>query len=234
MIFVGDGSFRKTGKTFLKYFVELGELKPNESILDVGCGIGRMAIPLTKYLAKEGHYDGFDVVESGIDWCQKKVTPRYPNFIFKRVDIYNKRYNPQGKLKALEFKFPYGSASYDFTFLTSVFTHMLPDDMENYFSEIVRILKKGGRCLISFFLLNEESVRLIHQRKSTLGFYHEFNRYRTTDMNNHEVAVAYDEPYILELFKKHGLNIRHPIYYGSWCRRSSFLSYQDIIVASKN
>ncbi len=49
-IFVGDGNFKKIGEEFLWYFIKLGELKPNERVLDVGCGIGRMAAPLTKYL----------------------------------------------------------------------------------------------------------------------------------------------------------------------------------------
>jgi hypothetical protein len=38
MIFVGDGDFRAIGKEFLLYFKDLGELKPNENVLDVGCG----------------------------------------------------------------------------------------------------------------------------------------------------------------------------------------------------
>lgn len=40
--------FKKNGEEFLRYFIELGNLKPNEKILDVGCGIGRKTIPLPK------------------------------------------------------------------------------------------------------------------------------------------------------------------------------------------
>ncbi len=72
MIFVGAGEFKKIGKLFLYYFIEYGGLRPNENVLDVGCGIGRKAAPLTKYLNETGSYEGFDIVDHGISWCKKK------------------------------------------------------------------------------------------------------------------------------------------------------------------
>lgn len=81
----------------------------------------------------------------------KNITPKYPNFNFQLADIYNKMYNPQGKYKASDYKFPYANETFDFVFLTSVFTHLLPQDMERYLSEIARVLKKNGRCFITFF-----------------------------------------------------------------------------------
>jgi SAM-dependent methyltransferase len=236
MIFVGGGGFRRIGEAFLGYFVELCGLKPNERVLDVGCGVGRMAVPLTKYMDNTGSYEGFDIVARGIKWCRKRISPRYPNFSFQLADVFNRRYNPHGKHKASEYRFPYEHESFDFVFLTSVFTHMLPQDMENYFSEIVRVLKRGGRCLITFFLLNEESLELINARRiesDDFDFRHQHGEYRTTCNSTHEAAVCYDEAYVLGLHEKHGLRIRQPIHYGSWCGRSDFLSRQDIIISSK-
>ena len=234
MIFVGAaGDFKKIGEEFLRYFIELGDLKSNERVLDVGCGIGRMAVLLTKYLDKRGSYEGFDIVADGINWCRKKITPKYPNFHFQLADVFNKRYNPNGKYKASKYKFPYENESFDFIFLISVFTHMLPQDMENYFCEIARILKRDERCLVTFFLLNKESLQLINTRKSTLDFKYKFGKYRTKNINIPEAAVCYDEAFVLGLYEKYGLKIKQPIRYGSWCGRSNFLSYQDIIIASK-
>lgn len=231
-IFVGNGDFKKIGEEFLRYFMELGDLKPNERVLDVGCGIGRMSLPLTKYLNKRGSYEGFDIVADGITWC-KKISSKYPNFHFQLANVFNKNYNPNGKFRAAEYKFPYESESFDFVFLTSVFTHILPQDMENYFCEISRVLKRSGRCLITFFLLNKKSLQLINARKSTLDFKYEFGKFRTIDANTPEAAVCYDEAFILGLYEKYGLKIKQPIRYGSWCGRSNFLSYQDIIIVSK-
>src|SRR5205085_6486747 len=51
------GEFRATGAEFLRYFIELGGLRPTEHVLDVGCGVGRMAVPLTGYLDAGGRYE---------------------------------------------------------------------------------------------------------------------------------------------------------------------------------
>jgi ubiquinone/menaquinone biosynthesis C-methylase UbiE len=148
---VGGGDFEKIGKEILQTLIEIGGLKPSERVLDVGCGVGRVAIPLTKYLKDNGSYEGFDVVPKEIKWCQKNISPRFPNFNFQLADVYNKAYNPYAKHEASKYKFPYDDDTFDFVFLTSVFTHMLTKDMENYLSEIVRVLKKGGNALSLIF-----------------------------------------------------------------------------------
>jgi len=126
-----------------------------------------------------------------------------------------------------------GNESFDFVFLTSVFPHMLPPGMENYFSEINRILKQGGRCFITFFLLTRESLELIEINESPIDFKYEINGYRVKNRDIPEEAVAYDEKYIQELYRENNFQITYPIHYGSWCGREKFLSYQDIVLAIK-
>jgi len=229
----GQEDFKSIGEEFLRYFRELGRLKPHERVLDVGCGIGRMAVPLTKYLDERGSYEGFDIVAEGITWCMKRITPKHPNFHFQLADVFNVKYNPRGTCKACEFHFPYESESFDFVFLTSVFTHMLPQDMEHYLCEVARAMRRGGRCLITFFLLNRESLELINLGKSTYDFRHEGRQFRTIDKATPESGVAYHEEFVRGLFEKCGLTIEEPIHFGSWCGRDDFLSYQDIIIALK-
>jgi ubiquinone/menaquinone biosynthesis C-methylase UbiE len=236
LMFVGTRDitvFKKNGEEHLRYFIELGELKPDEKVLDVGCGIGRKAVPLTRYLNNIGEYEGFDIVKEGIDWCNQKISKKYPNFQFQLADMFNSQYNPQGRFKAYEYRFPYEDGYFDFVFLTSVFTHMLPEDVENYFSEITRVLKKDGRCFITFFLGNDASLELLNGNKSSLDFKYRKDKYLTVNTNIPEIAVCYDEPFILDLYEKYGLNIKTPIHYGSWCGRTDSLSYQDIIIATK-
>lgn len=238
LMFVGKGDFKKIGDSFVEYFINIGNLKPDDHVLDVGCGIGRMALPLTKYLSKNARYEGFDIVPEGIKWCQKKITPLYPNFHFQLADIKNLRYHPSGKYEGSVYRFPYEDKSFDFVFLTSVFTHLLPADLENYLSEIARVMRPGATCFITFFILNSESEALISAGKSDFKFKYRYENHAVESEKGPEDAVAYKEQYVRDLFKSTQLEISGPIRFGYWCGRNKFsakkdVEYQDIIIAKK-
>ena len=237
LIGFGRREFRRVGEEFFHHFVHLAGLKPNERVLDVGCGFGRMAVPLIKYLNTDGSYEGFDVGKKAIDWCMERITSKYPNFRFRSVDVCNEYYNPEGTHKASEHVFPYEDESFDFVFFASVLTHMLPEDVGKYLFETSRVLRKRGRCLMTLFLLNEDVPRDLADKQTGLPFKHVFGIYSSVDAKTPEVGVAYDEQFIRQLCKKHGLRIREPIHYGAW-RRSQYaylnISNQDVAVARKD
>jgi hypothetical protein len=110
---------------------------------------------------------------------------------------------------------------------------LLPADLENYLYEISRVLKPGGRCLLTYFLLNAESAHLLDAGQSQLPFKHHSGVYRTITPHRPEDAICYDEKFVLGLHEKYGLEVLQPVYYGSWCNRSKALSHQDVIVAAK-
>ncbi|MCX6584382.1 MAG: class I SAM-dependent methyltransferase [Candidatus Aminicenantes bacterium] len=58
-----------------------------------------------------------DIVDEGIEWRRKKITPLFPNFTFFHLDIYNYQYNSKGRYRAGEYRFPFADASFDFVFL---------------------------------------------------------------------------------------------------------------------
>ena len=234
MLFIGDGSWRATGNEFLRFFIRLGGLRPHHHVLDVGCGIGRMAMPLTRYLSPRGSYHGFDIVPAGIDWSTQHISSHFPNFTFELANIRNEHYNPNGTQSASEFVFPYASGTFDFVFLTSVFTHMVPADFEQYLGQISRVIRSGGRALITFFLINDVASGSIRRGKSVLGFTPHANHFFVMDQKDPEAAVAFDERYIRSTMANYGLTLLEPIHYGSWSGRKRFLSFQDIIVVEKS
>ena len=232
-IFIGHGDYIKQGEKFLSYFQELAGLQPNHAVLDVGCGIGRMAVPLTKYLDKNGSYDGFDIVKSGIDWCKKHISSRHPNFRFQYTGLYNQLYNTSDKVDASNFRFPYDGGKFDFVFLTSVFTHMMPAEVENYILEIGRVMKPGAKCLMSFFIVNCESEDLMIKQPTHMNFPINKGFYRLHSSQVDTANVAYDEEWVFEKSENAGLKME-TIKYGQWCGRQNFFDYQDLLVFSKS
>lgn len=230
--FVGTGDFENIGNEFLNHFRKIGQLKPTENVLDVGCGIGRMAIPLTEYLNEDGSYEGIDIVPMGIDWCQQNITPRFPNFRFQLADVFNGAYNPSGKYNASSYRFPYDDQTFDFAFLTSVFTHLKQNDMENYLAEVARVLKVGGRAFMTFYLMNDEAKSLSKSGKARVTFEHQIGKFYCSNTRVVEGAIAYPENDILQLCDRYGY-AAPDAHYGNWSGRDEFLSHQDILVAIK-
>lgn len=227
---VGPSDFEATGREFLDHFIEIGHLQPHERVLDIGCGSGRMALPLTGYLDSTGFYLGMDIVKPSIIWCRQNIASKFPNFRFLHFDLYNQRYNPHGQASAADYVFPLSDHSFDFIFLTSVFTHLLPNSTENYLREIARLLCLKGRVLATVFLLNDEQQRLADLDKNDIDFRYGSGSYRTRSESTPESAVAYSEPYFRELIDTSGLELGGDIHYGTWSGRPDGLSYQDMVL----
>jgi SAM-dependent methyltransferase len=233
LAFVGGGDFEAIGEEFFRYFVDLCGLVPTARVLDVGCGAGRMAMPLTRYLRDGGTYDGFDLLEEHVRWCREHVAARHPNFRFVEGDVRSPMYNPRGRFAPSEYRFPYGDASFDFVFLTSVVTHMLPDGVDRYLAEVARVSRPGATSLITWFLLDEEADRRIREGRSPTRFDHDLGGCQVVDAGVPESAVAYREEDVRRMYAAHGLEIAEPIRWGGWSGREEHLSSQDIVVAVK-
>lgn len=94
-------------------------------------------------------------------------------------------------------------------------------------------MKRNGRCLITHFLLNEESVHLMRAGRSSLDFKRSLGACSLADDGVPESAVAYDEGFVRKAYSANGLNIVEPVRYGSWCERPASYDYQDVVVALK-
>ena len=169
-----------------------------------------------------------------VEFCRRNVTAKYPHATFTHANVYNKYYNQNGTTPAASYRFPYASDSFDFVYLASVFTHMLPADVENYLSEIARVLRSGGRCLITFFLLNENSLRVVEAGEAFQNFQFVMDGFRTTRKNNPEAAIAFDEAYVTTLYRDNGLSIVEPILYGAWSGKRNPITNQDVVIAVKD
>ena len=232
-ILISRGDFIKTGERHLTYFQDLAGLQPHHSVLDAGCGIGRIAMPLTRFLNKKGTYDGFDSVKNEIDWCTKHISPKYPNFRFRFTGSFKKFNNTSHKTNKGNFVFPYDDERFDFVFFNSVFTHIMPAEVEQYLNETGRVMKSGATSLMFFYIVNCESEDLMIKRPTQMNFPYNKGFYRLRSLQSDDKHVAYDEEWLLEKLSNAGLKMES-IKYGQWCGRKNYSDYQDLILCRKS
>jgi ubiquinone/menaquinone biosynthesis C-methylase UbiE len=221
---IGGGDSRAISREFLGHFIELGGLTPSDRVLDIGSGTGRMALALTEYL-ETGTYYGLEIVKSSVDWCRRAYAP-FRNFTFVHADLGNNWYNRRGSQDAESYRLPFDDHSFDFIFLTSVFTHMRPQEVRNYLREIARVLAPNGKALVTAYLLNRPAHDQIHNgaahfsfKRRGHGFFHEYR--------SPERAIAYDQSEFLQMVAGAGLTAA--VFPGSWTGLPG-RSWQDILV----
>jgi ubiquinone/menaquinone biosynthesis C-methylase UbiE len=231
-IFVGDGNFQAVGAEFLGHFIRKGGLLPESRVLDIGCGIGRMAVPLTQYLDTEkGSYRGIDPVSGGINWCQKMISAAYPNFEFRHLDIAHSLYNPKGAINGLELVLPFESRQFDFIIMTSVVTHLPDEEVSAYLREVERVLAPGGRLFMTAFVADKlAQENPFKKRDARLGFqrYDEGPCWFVPELPP-LAAVAFDDGFLDTELTRAGLSVVTKSY-GHW-RGAPADHYQDLFIA---
>jgi SAM-dependent methyltransferase len=100
-------------------------------LIDVGCGSGRLAKPLSK--VHRGRYLGVDLVPDLVAHA-RKVAAR-PDWRFEVID---------------HIAIPEADGQADVVCFFSVLTHLLHEQSYWYLEEAKRVLKPGGRIVLSF------------------------------------------------------------------------------------
>lgn len=230
-IFIGSGDFVAQGEKQKHYLKKYINLKSSDKVLDIGCGIGRTALALTKTLDKNGSYEGFDAVKKGIDWCNKNLKSKFPNFNFKYVPLRNSLYN-KSETDPSTYQFPYAENSFDKAFLFSVFTHMKIEDIQNYLNEIHRVLVPGGQCLATFFTYSEGD-----QLEQLEGFKFPVKKdgYRLLDEKVVEANIAIEMDTLKKMIAESGLQFEEKIagYWSDFSKDKTDIDFQDIIILKK-
>lgn len=124
------GEFRAIGLLELEILKHYG-LTESSHLIDVGCGSGRLAQPLSTY--SSGRYLGLDIIPELVEHA-RRITAR-PDWDFKVT-------------RGLSI--PAADDVADMVCFFSVFTHLLHEQTYAYLREARRALKPGGRVVFSF------------------------------------------------------------------------------------
>jgi SAM-dependent methyltransferase len=137
-------------------------LVPSADVLEVGCGLGRLAYELASFLDDDGTYAGFDIAPAAIDWLNVEYAPRLPGFRFDVLDVHNTRYRPDGADPPEQVRFPYDDARFDVACAFEVFMHLPLAGVTNYLAEIARVLRPGGLAVVTFMVVYPDETEPRH------------------------------------------------------------------------
>jgi SAM-dependent methyltransferase len=190
-------------------------LTPKSHVLEIGCGIGRLAYELATYLDADGSYAGFDISAPAVGWLKEHYEPRLANFRFDLIDAANPNYQLDGATGA-DVRFPYADGEFDFACSFGVFMHMKLGDIENYLRELARVLQPDCRGAMTFMVINErdEKPRFAGRDFVAIG-----DGVYTRWPERKRRSLAYDEALIRAAIDGAGLRIveavegkwRHPL-----------------------
>ena len=120
-------------RVFRRRMADLARLQPGESVLDVGCGTGTLAMEAQSRVGETGCVSGIDPSPQMIAHASHKGARRGLSIDFQ-----------VGVIEQLAFP----DQSFDVV-LSTFMMHHLPDDLKRRgLAEIVRVLKPGGRLLV--------------------------------------------------------------------------------------
>jgi SAM-dependent methyltransferase len=158
--------------------------KDYESILDFGCGCGRVARQLIQQTQRPRAYLGLDLNQDMIEWCKVNLASRVTGFRFEHHDIYNIGLNPTGRARTLPL--PAGDRTISLFNAISVFTHLVQDQVEHYLREAARVLRPRGALHATWFLFDKSVFPMMQDFQNAL-FINE------TDPSN---AVIFDRDWL--------------------------------------
>ncbi len=221
MLMTGGGpdTFDAISKQHIANLQRWVGLKEDHTVLEVGCGIGRDAIPLTGILSR-GSYVGIDIIGRSIDWCAKNISPKHPNFQFRHFDVSDHLHNEGGLIRTSDIRLPMADHSVDRIILFSVFTHMYRTDIVHYLREFRRVLKPDGLVVCTTFIYNDEILQKARATNLTpydLRFEYEIEPgCRINDESHPLGAVAYTREAWDGMVERSGMRYAKPIVNGGW------------------
>jgi ubiquinone/menaquinone biosynthesis C-methylase UbiE len=133
--------FRGQGRQLRQKAASLARIQPGETVLDVGCGTGALALEVQRRVGATGHVYGIDPGEEQIARARAKAAQRHIPVAFQI-----------GVIEQIAFP----DQTFDVVFST-LMMHHLPEPLKRQgLAEIARVLKPGGRLVIADFTRRQE------------------------------------------------------------------------------
>jgi ubiquinone/menaquinone biosynthesis C-methylase UbiE len=142
-------------RAFRERLVDLAHLSSGETILDVGCGTGSLAMVAKQRVGPTGHVFGIDASPEMVARATRKARKRGVDVTF---------------MKAFAETLPFADAHIDVVFSTVMLHHLSKTTRQQAAREIHRVLKPGGRILVVDFGRSEAKQHGIVSRFHRHGY----------------------------------------------------------------
>jgi ubiquinone/menaquinone biosynthesis C-methylase UbiE len=120
-------------RVFRERQLDLARIEPGDTVLDLGCGTGTLAIAAARRVGQGGAVHAVDPAEHLLARARKKARRAKANVTFE-----------VGAGGALAF----ADESFDVVLTSLVLHHLSHDELRHTVHEIRRVLKPGGRALL--------------------------------------------------------------------------------------
>ena len=235
---IGGGDPEKVASGIVSVLSDYIELAGKRSVLDVGCGCGRIATALTQYLGGSTEYVGVDILPGLVAFGRRYITPRFPQFRFLLLDEDNKTYDwwrEKGSVMDLtQLSDARPEASVDLAISVSLFTHLDYEAAVTILAAIGRMLASQGQAFITFFVVDDEARRGIAGGQTGFRFAHRTpsGELFAEKPDDPTYAVGYSVEKLDQLIRSAGLR-REQWIRGYWSQGNSGQTFQDAVVLRK-
>lgn len=235
---VGGGDPELVAQEVVTVIEKYAKLNFDDSILDLGCGCGRIAAALTQYIDGHGHYVGIDIVPGLIDFARNFITPKYPHFNFVLLNESNKTYDSWrqtgGEIGISKLTEAVSAQSIDLAIAVSLFTHLDYAAAVKMLTSIHHALKSDGRVFVTVFVLDAEARGGIEGGRSAFSFQQRTatGKLYAEKSDDPTFAVAYDGDLLEELIGSARFQVERRVQ-GYWSNGGPGESFQDVLILRK-